>query len=228
MEVNIEESTKALCNGRNGQLITWHGFDKSINRWYDFNTKSCWPSSKTTTGFLKQRAITNTIDISWKRGQIELISDKSEFSLINQFLMLIILFEQLFIWDPKVFRRFGYIHIYRCAILPGSSLGWIGIFVLLCFIHNSHSIQKQCLDCHNNPYSISYSGDLCHALPHFRELWSLLHTVKPGYNDHLMVYFTAFWSSSRWPRATLMSSRKQKLLTRVNWYIQTSLKHITE
>ena len=29
--------------------------------------------------------------------------------------------------------------------------------------------------------------------------WS---TVKPVYNDHLMGYFSAFWSSSRWPRAT--------------------------
>ena len=27
-------------------------------------------------------------------------------------------------------------------------------------------------------------------------------TVKPGYNYHLMGYFSAFWSSSRWPRAT--------------------------
>ena len=27
-------------------------------------------------------------------------------------------------------------------------------------------------------------------------------TVKPVYNDHLMGYFSAFWSSSRWPRAT--------------------------
>ena len=27
-------------------------------------------------------------------------------------------------------------------------------------------------------------------------------TVKPAYNDHLMGYFSAFWSSSRWPRAT--------------------------
>ena len=26
-------------------------------------------------------------------------------------------------------------------------------------------------------------------------------TVKPVYNDHL-IYFSAFWSSSRWPRAT--------------------------
>ena len=26
--------------------------------------------------------------------------------------------------------------------------------------------------------------------------------VKPVYNDHLMGYFSAFWSSSRWPRAT--------------------------
>ena len=27
-------------------------------------------------------------------------------------------------------------------------------------------------------------------------------TVKPVYNDHLMGYISAFWSSSRWPRAT--------------------------
>ena len=26
--------------------------------------------------------------------------------------------------------------------------------------------------------------------------------VKPVYNDHLMGYFSAFWSSARWPRAT--------------------------
>ena len=30
----------------------------------------------------------------------------------------------------------------------------------------------------------------------------LANTVKPVYNDHLMGYFSAFWSSSRWPRAT--------------------------
>ena len=28
------------------------------------------------------------------------------------------------------------------------------------------------------------------------------YTVKPVYNDHPMGYFSAFWSSSRWPRAT--------------------------
>ena len=27
-------------------------------------------------------------------------------------------------------------------------------------------------------------------------------TVKPVYNDHLMRYFSVFWGSSRWPRAT--------------------------
>ena len=53
-------------------------------------------------------------------------------------------------------------------------------------------------------------------------------TVKPVYNDHLLGYLSAFWSSSWWPRATYMSSRRQKLLTRVNWYLQSSLKHITE
>ena len=29
--------------------------------------------------------------------------------------------------------------------------------------------------------------------------YSILCTVKPVYNDHLMAYFSAFWSSSRWP-----------------------------
>ena len=57
---------------------------------------------------------------------------------------------------------------------------------------------------------------------------SYCNTVKLVYNDHLMGYFSAFWSSSRWPRATYMSSRRQKLLARVNWYLQSSLKHITE
>ena len=28
------------------------------------------------------------------------------------------------------------------------------------------------------------------------------YTVKPVYNDHLIGYFSAFWSSARWPRAT--------------------------
>ena len=51
---------------------------------------------------------------------------------------------------------------------------------------------------------------------------------KPVYSDHLMGYFSAFWSSSRWPRATKMRSRRHKLFARVNWYIQSSLKHITE
>ena len=55
-----------------------------------------------------------------------------------------------------------------------------------------------------------------------------INTVKPVYNDHLMGYFSAFWSSARWPRATSMSSRRQKLLARVYWYIQSPLKHFTE
>ena len=27
-------------------------------------------------------------------------------------------------------------------------------------------------------------------------------TVKPVYNDHLMGYFSAFWSLTRWPKST--------------------------
>ena len=53
-------------------------------------------------------------------------------------------------------------------------------------------------------------------------------TMNPVYNDHLMQYFSAFRSSPGWPRATEMSSRRQKLLAGINWYLQASLKHITE
>ena len=30
----------------------------------------------------------------------------------------------------------------------------------------------------------------------------IVHTMRPVYKDHLMEYFSAFWGSSRWPRAT--------------------------
>ena len=36
----------------------------------------------------------------------------------------------------------------------------------------------------------------------FGDALSYAYTVKPVYNDHLMGYFSAFWSSSRWPKAT--------------------------
>ena len=49
--------------------------------------------------------------------------------------------------------------------------------------------------------------------------YSLYHnTVKPVYNDHLMGYFSAFWRSSR----------RQVLVARVNWHLQSLFKHITE
>ena len=34
------------------------------------------------------------------------------------------------------------------------------------------------------------------------DIYRVRYTVKPVYNDHLMEYFSAFWSSSRWPMAT--------------------------
>ena len=34
------------------------------------------------------------------------------------------------------------------------------------------------------------------------DILTIVGTVKPVYNDHLMGYFSAFWGSSRWPRAT--------------------------
>ena len=49
--------------------------------------------------------------------------------------------------------------------------------------------------------------------------------MKPVYNDHPMGHFSAFWTLSR---ATWISSRRQKLLARVNSYLQSGLKHITD
>ena len=38
--------------------------------------------------------------------------------------------------------------------------------------------------------------------PHTDVAWLGQYTVKPISNDHLMGYYSAFWSSSRWPLAT--------------------------
>ena len=35
-----------------------------------------------------------------------------------------------------------------------------------------------------------------------RAISHITYTAKPVYNDHLMGYLSAFWGSSRWPRAT--------------------------
>ena len=44
-------------------------------------------------------------------------------------------------------------------------------------------------------WGVGWSGWYCSR-------WDISYTVKPVYNDHLMGYFSAFWSSSRWSRAT--------------------------
>ena len=43
-----------------------------------------------------------------------------------------------------------------------------------------------------------------------------LSTVKPVYNDHLMGYFSPFWSSSRWPRAIAFLSHGTCCRTDIN------------
>ena len=45
-------------------------------------------------------------------------------------------------------------------------------------------------------YSLSYQNII---YPIVMQWLSPTYTVKPGYNDHLMGYFSAFWGSSRWP-----------------------------
>ena len=39
-------------------------------------------------------------------------------------------------------------------------------------------------------------------------------TVKPVYKDHLMGYFSAFWSSSRWPLANLDEPQKAEIVSK--------------
>ena len=61
--------------------------------------------------------------------------------------------------------------------------------------------------------SIEYSFFMLTLIPgHIFYIWlsrvcvserrRYIHTVKPVYSDHLMGYISAFWGSSRWPRAT--------------------------
>ena len=52
------------------------------------------------------------------------------------------------------------------------------------------------------------------------------YTRKPVYNDHLMEYFSAFWSYVA--KEHLDELQKAEIVSRVNWYLQSSLKHITE
>ena len=55
------------------------------------------------------------------------------------------------------------------------------------------------------PWTISALPALSEWSPHLSIhdiTYPISVTVKPVYNDHLMGYFSAFWSSSRWPLAT--------------------------
>ena len=55
------------------------------------------------------------------------------------------------------------------------------------------------------PWTISALLTLSEWSPHLSIhdiTYTISVTVKPVYNDHLMGYFSAFWSSSRWPLAT--------------------------
>ena len=45
----------------------------------------------------------------------------------------------------------------------------------------------------------------------WRRCW---YTVKPVYNDHLMGYFSAFWSSSRWPLGHLDELQKAEIVSK--------------
>ena len=55
-----------------------------------------------------------------------------------------------------------------------------------------------------------------------------INTVKPVFNNHLMGYFSAFWSSLGGQGPPRWAPERQTLLARVNWYLRSSLKRITE
>ena len=69
----------------------------------------------------------------------------------------------------------------------------ITIALLRFFLIHWHTCLQSYLQIQGGPRS--YYGKA--LLYDFDNLW-----VKPVYNNHLMGYFSAFWSSSRWPRAT--------------------------
>ena len=64
-------------------------------------------------------------------------------------------------------------------------------------------LQKSCSRCNKNTWHVESSYIL---QPPVEELcvniYIYIYTLKPVYNDHLMGYFSTFWSTSRWPRAT--------------------------
>ena len=57
--------------------------------------------------------------------------------------------------------------------------------------------RPQCVNCRFTVSIMARSWALRPA-ERFRRKW-YLYTVKPVYNTHHMGYFSAFWSSSRWP-----------------------------
>ena len=76
------------------------------------------------------------------------------------------------------------------------------ITVVLCAkFQDDWAIEKNVMDWRNFArfeFKMSFGGyPILHCIR-----GSVLCTVKPVYNDHLMGYFSAIWSSSRWPRAT--------------------------
>ena len=125
--------------------------------------------------------------------------------------------------NSSYFRFHGFDTSGDLVIKPPSAWGAF-IISFICFVFHFRNIFVFCFIL--KAYKIILNRIV---MPYEYHHWfKHTDTVKPLYNDHLMGYFSAFWGSSRWPRATYMSSRRQKLLTRINCYIQSSLKHITE
>ena len=68
---------------------------------------------------------------------------------------------------------------------------------------NCNVLQETALSWDSTVFSYLLKHIIC-----FSTSWLMVciyrqsYTVKPAYNDHLMGYSSAFWSSSRWPRAT--------------------------
>ena len=89
--------------------------------------------------------------------------------------------------DPSYMSHYKYMHtsITMC-------------FVSMQFSMNRTNVQHTCVIFTNPPLHNAFR----YESPQARLAQTVDSTVKPVYNDHLMGYLSAFWSSSRWPRAT--------------------------
>ena len=123
----------------------------------------------------------------------------------------------------------AYMDLYRHCIYPGSYLKYAFSIKEAKYDNLSGNplINVTLLTLHNYPWVMLLHCTAfqwwCHSA------WGLLlvekgipklrtdrgrNTMKPVYNDHLMGYFSAFWSSSRWPLGHLDELKKADIVSK--------------